>query len=282
MIPGTTQAVASMVDITDREQTEQALLESERRYRTLAETSRDIIFLIGRDDRVEYVNSNAAAMFGLPASRIIGRKRSSLFPGETGERQAEGLAQVFRTGKPGRSEGEMNVAGAPRWFDHHLMPVTDAGGTVLSVMGVSRDITDRKEAEQLLRKSGEQYRFIADNSLDIINRQTPECILTYVSPSVTAVLGYTEEEVLGRSMLSMVHPDDIGMVRNDLMEIARNGSEHTTSTFRFRHRDGQYLWFESRIKIIRDEKTGAILEFLSISRDITGRKEAGQAHRPAG
>jgi PAS domain S-box-containing protein len=79
-------------------------------------------------------------------------------------------------------------------------------------------------------------------------------------------------EVLGKSVLAMVNPDDLGRVRRDLEAIARNGSNHITSTFRFRHRDGHYLWFESTTRIIRDEKTGQIREFLSISRDISARK----------
>jgi PAS domain S-box-containing protein len=78
--------------------------------------------------------------------------------------------------------------------------------------------------------------------------------------------------VLGKSVLAMVHPDDLGRVRQDIMAIMQNGSYHVTSTFRFRHKDGRYLRFESTTKVIRDEKTGQIREFLSISRDITARK----------
>jgi PAS domain S-box-containing protein len=264
------------LDITERNKAERALRESEDRYRTLTEASQDLIFLIGRDDRVEYVNSYAAAILGLPADQVIGEKRSILFPGELGQRQALGLRRVFETGKTGHSEGAMEIFGTLHWFDHYLMPITDSHGTVTSVLGVSRDITDRKAAEQALQESGDQYRFIADNSLDIINRQTPDCICTYVSPAITPLLGYPEMEVLGKSVLAMVHPDDLGMVQRDLLKIARNGLSHVTLTFRLRHKKGHYLWFESTTKIIRDEKTGQIREFLSISRDITARKSAGQ------
>jgi len=83
-------------------------------------------------------------MLGLHPEKVIGKKRSSLFPGETGERQELGLRRVFETGKPGRSEGPMKVAGTTRWFDHLLMPIADAQGTVKSVLGVSRDITNHR------------------------------------------------------------------------------------------------------------------------------------------
>jgi len=276
-IDGRPAVLVAINDITERHRAGLALRESENRYRTLAETSRDLIFLIGRDDRVEYVNSCAAAILGLAADEIIGKNRASLFSGEMGQRQGEGLRRVFETGNAEHTEGAMEISGTRHWFDHYLTPITDARGTVISVLGVSRDITDRKLADEQRLQREQQYRFISDNSLDIINRQTPDCICTYVSPSITPVLGYTEEEVLGKSTLAMVHPDDLDPIRRNLAAIVQNGPDHLTPVFRFRHRDGRYLWFESATKIIRDEKTGRIREFLSISRDITARKEAEDA-----
>lgn len=168
------------------------------------------------------------------------------------------------------------------WFDHALVPIADTGGRVASVLGVSRDITKRINAEREIREKEENYRFIAEHSVDIINRQTPECICTYTSPSVTTLLGYAEEEVLGRCVLELVHPDDLPGVMKDIGTIRRLGLTDVTSVFRFRHRDGHYLWFESTTRIVRDE-AGQITEFLSISRDITGRKPDSPCQtRPAG
>ena len=122
--------------------------------------------------------------------------------------------------------------------------------------------------------------------MDIINRQTPECICTYASPSITTLLGYTEQEVLGTSVLAMVHPDDLPRVLRDIGVITNSSLESVTSVFRFRHKEGHYLWFESTTRIIRDE-AGRIKEFLSISRDITGRMrdkapEEGAARKSGG
>lgn len=78
--------------------------------------------------------------------------------------------------------------------------------------------------------------------------------------------------MLGKSALAMVHPDDLDLVQRNMTAIVQNRLSHLTSTFRFRHKDGRYLWFESTTKVIRDEKTGQVREFLSVSRDITARK----------
>jgi PAS domain S-box-containing protein len=170
----------------------------------------------------------------------------------------------------------MEVSGKKRWFDHYLIPITDAQGTVTSVLGVSRDITDRKIAEEAQRASEERYRFIADNSLDIITRITPENICTYVSPAITPLLGYPVAGMVDKPVLSLVHPDDLGQLHRDMEAIVRNGLNQYISVFRIRHRDGHFLWFESTTRVIRDESTGSIREFLSIARDVTGRMEAGR------
>ncbi|MDD4136675.1 MAG: PAS domain S-box protein, partial [Methanoregula sp.] len=180
------------------------------------------------------------------------------------------LQHVFSTGQPVRSESPISLGDRILWFDHALVPIPDADGEITSVLGISRDITKRVVAEREQRQNERNNRFIAEHSVDIINRQTPECICTYASPSITTLLGYTEQEVVGTSVLAMVHPDDLPGVMKDIAVIRDSGQDTVTSSFRFRHKDGHYLWFESTTRIVRDE-AGQIREYLSISRDITGR-----------
>lgn len=259
-------------DITERNRIEAALKESEARYRSLAEASRDMIFVVDRDDRVLYVNRRAAGFLHVVPDTIIGQPRSRFFPTDVSAGQLMGLQQVFSSGEPVRSEGPMTAPdGKVLWFDHGLMPISDATGNVTSVLGVSRDITKRIAAEQDHRINDERNRFIAEHSVDIIHRLDPECVLLYTSPSVKTLLGYEPEEVLGKPVLGMIHPDDLPGVIQDLHTIHESGKETTTSTFRFRHKNGQYILFESTTRIIRDHD-GTVKEFLNISRDISGRK----------
>jgi PAS domain S-box-containing protein len=131
-------------DINDRKRMEDALRKSEELYRTIAETSNDLIFVIGRDDRVEYVNTCASVFIQKPVDQIIGQLRASLFSKKEAVRQKKALQTVFETGTPVRNEGTLTISGQTHWYDHYLIPVKDPDGTVRSVLGISRDITGRK------------------------------------------------------------------------------------------------------------------------------------------
>ena len=131
-------------DNNDRKRMEDALRKSEELYRTIAEMSNDLIFVIGRDDRVEYVNMCASAFIQKPVDQIIGQPRASLFSHEVAVHQKKALQKVFETGTPVRNESALTISGQTRWYDHNLIPLKDPDGTVRSVLGISRDITDRK------------------------------------------------------------------------------------------------------------------------------------------
>jgi PAS domain S-box-containing protein len=213
-IEGKPAVLVAINDITLRRRTEQVLRESEERYRTLAEASQDLIFLIGWDDSVEFVNSYAAGILGLPADQVTGKKRSSLFTGEPGKRQAEALHRVFETGTARHSEGPMEISGRLHWFDHYLIPVTGSDGTVTSVLGVSRDISDRKEIEDALRASEERYRALLGQMFDAAAVHRDGKVVS-VNGRAAQILGAASpQELIGRPIFDLILPDS----RNDLEE----------------------------------------------------------------
>ena len=145
--------IAIVHDITARKRVEQTLRESEERYRSLAESSPDQIFIIGRDDTLQYVNPQAVKLFNLPRDQILGKSRTSLFPPEIAIAQGVLLRKVFETGEPLRQEETIRFGTVMLWIDTRFVPLKDERGNVLSVLGVSRDVTERKQDEESLKLS---------------------------------------------------------------------------------------------------------------------------------
>jgi len=168
---GKPNILSTIEDITERKRADEALRESEERYRSLAETAEDLIFIIDRNDTVVYVNSYCQQMLKKPVEDIIGKPRKWLFPGSNSARQYQNLQRVFATGKPLRVEGEVPVSGQTRWQDTHLMPLKSADGTIYAVLGISRDITEQKALHDTVQLANRKLNLLSSITRhDIINQ----------------------------------------------------------------------------------------------------------------
>jgi PAS domain S-box-containing protein len=258
-------------DIKERKLADIALKKSEAHLRSIIRAAPAGIGLVVHRI-IREVNDQLCEMTGYSAEELIGQSARMLYL-STDDFDYVGLVKYNQISESGTGSVETRWRRKDGSVINVLLSSSPLNTDNISagVTFTAMDISRQKQTEEDLRKRERQYRFIVENSLDIINIQSPANILTYVSPSVTSLLGYAQSDVLGKPMLDLVHPDDIGRVRQDIVSIATQGLTSVTSTVRFRHKDGRYLWFESTTNIIRDEKTGQIREFLSISRDITGR-----------
>jgi len=137
----------------------------------------------------------------------------------------------------------------------------------------------RKHAEWALRESEVRYRLLAENVKDLIIKLSPEGTITFVTPSVYQLLGYTPEEVVGQSGFSMVHPDDAATSLRVVDEALKAGDVYFTLIERLRRKDGQYIWVEAANTTVYDPVTGSPLELIGVIRDITERRKAEQALR---
>lgn len=146
------------------------------------------------------------------------------------------------------------------------------------VLARCREATTQILAEREAARARRLYRLITENTTDLISRHTPEGRFLDASPASWTLLGYWPEELRGQLAQCLFHPQELAQ----LVQRARDALEqdgYHTMTYRIRHRAGHYLWFETASRAIRETYTGAVVEVVSVSRDITARVQAEENRR---
>jgi PAS domain S-box-containing protein len=189
----------------ERKQVEEKLRESEKRYRVLAESAYDAIYILTKDGIVEYVNNAGGAMLGMPAEKICGSNVNQLFQPRIAEEFKKNIKNVIATQKPIHHEILVPHPDSLTWLDVILTPITTSGEPETRVMGISRDITNQKKVEQALRDSEERYRNVVENVPDLILVHQ-NGIIRYGNPALEKVIGYTFDEVVSRSVMDFIVP----------------------------------------------------------------------------
>jgi diguanylate cyclase (GGDEF)-like protein/PAS domain S-box-containing protein len=153
-----------------------------------------------------------------------------------------------------------------------VVPITLVLGLVAMALAVqaNREMRRRRQAEHAARQNEEMYRSLAEHSGDLIIRTDLDGIRRYLSPSVAKTLGWRPEELVGTTMAKLVHPDDQASVQK-MLDDARAGLEPTLLTYRVRRHDGEYIWVETHIRLMRDS-AGQPVAFISNMREVTSRK----------
>lgn len=131
-----------------------------------------------------------------------------------------------------------------------------------------KNIAACEQMEKDLRESELRFHLLAENATDIISRHAPDGTYLYASPSCKTLLGYKPEELIGVNAYKFLHHDDIPKLRK-VLNRRREYTPYQTVTYRIRRKEGDYRWFESSFRIVRDDQSRNIREIQSASRDVT-------------
>jgi PAS domain S-box-containing protein len=155
---------AKEIEYAERHRTEEALRESETLYRTLAETAQEIIIILDKKGRIQFLNGFAASLFDSKPIDLIGKSNADFFPEDVVSRQIKNIRKAFRKGKAIYVENQIPCRNTLLWLGTWLTPIKNAAGKSTSVLCISRDISEQKQAEQALKESEQRYRSLFEDS----------------------------------------------------------------------------------------------------------------------
>jgi PAS domain S-box-containing protein len=261
-------------DITERKRAEEALRESEERYRRLVENINEAIYELDRGGRMTYISPAVEEVGGYSPSEIVGRPFADFLHPDDLSRAVEGF-QGAVSGRPRPNEYRVvTKRGEVRWVRSFGRPILE-GRRVVGVRGVLTDITEHKGAEEALRGSEERYRRLVENINEAICEVDAGGRITYISPAVEEVSGYTPTEVVGRSFTEFMHPDDVAPA----MERFRRSvaGDHRPAEARVLSKSGEVHWARAFGRPILEGDR--VVGFRGVLTDVTERKVAEEALR---
>lgn len=258
------------IDITERRRAEDALRESEARFKNLFEKMNAGVGIYeaienGEDFIFKEINPAVERIENVRREHVVGHSILEIFP-----RVREfGLFDVFqRVWETGEAEKhpisvyrDNRIAG---WRENIVYKLPSG-----EIVAIYEDITEKKKAEEALAASEEKFRGVAERSFDLILLTDKSSLLTYASPSVTGMLGYSPEEVIGKSAFEFVHPESLASVQEGFMKNLE-GFITKPMEVSVRKKEGGYAILEISGASIK--KDGVFAGMQVIGRDITSRK----------
>jgi len=266
------EAVQSLQkEITERRRAEEALRESEERYRTILENIEDGYYEVDLAGNLTFFNDSMCRISGIPREELMGMNDRLYTDQENAKKLFQAFNKVYRTGEP-RRECDWEIIrkdGSKRYIEASISLQKDSSGKPIGFRGIVRDITERKRAEEALRESEERFRQLAENIREVFYI-SEQGITRYVSPAYMEIWGRTPQSLYEepKSILDTVHPEDRDRVMRSLEKKSRGEVEEV---YRIVRPDGSIRWIKDRSFPIYDD-SGKTRRVVGIAADITNLK----------
>ncbi len=267
--------VGTHLDITKRKQTEEALVASEERYRTLVESSHDWVWEVDAEGIYTFLGPQCEKILGYVPDELIGKRPFDLMPPQEAARVAEVFGRISAAKKPFHMLENVNLHknGESVVLETNGVPFFDAAGKFLGYRGMDRDVTGRKQAEEALRQSERKFATLFRATPAAIGVNTLDGTFVAVNNTFEVVTGYTSEEVIGRTALDLglwTDPNQRRLLRDKVLA----GDTVRDVEHRFRTKSGHSRIGSLSIELIEINGERHVLTVVS---DISERKRAEEA-----
>jgi PAS domain S-box-containing protein len=279
---GKPAAVYLVTDITERKRAEEALRQSESRYRTIFENSGTAIIVVEEDTTISFVNTKFETLSGYARHEIEGRKSWTEF---AVQEDLERMLMQHRLRRVDRNASqkyyEFRFKGRNGQIRDIALSADVIPGTMTSIASLL-DITDQKQAGEALRKSEERFRTLSENAPDIIYTMDLTGAITYANPSWKLILGHDPEEIVGRYFTEFTREEDRKTYRRLFRGIRDDRETVTNHTGVMLTRDGKERVFTMNSAFNRDSDgrvTGVVGTLKDITEGLEIEKKLNQAQR---
>ena len=273
---GELAAIAIGHDITEAKEAQEKVRENEERFKELADLLPQTVFEFDLTGRFTFINRKGLELFGYTAEDLEGGGHvlDALLP----EQRQTAWKNILSLGDGKKSTGNEYIALRKDGTQFPVLAYTTQvrrHGVVVGYRGILVDITERKQSEELLRRSQEAFRDLVENVDDVLYTTDRDLVITYVSPVVKNVLGYDPSELVGRPALSLVYSHDLPTIAKAVEDVLSGASY--PSEYRMVTKTGEARWVRTLSRSIfeGDVFTGV----RGVLADINDRKLVEQALR---
>ena len=264
--------ISHIHDITERKQAEEALRESEERYRTILEDIEEGYFEADLTGRPTFLNDSMCKIHGYPREELLGVDNRRFVDKENAKKAFEAFNRVYRTGEPGRlfDYEVIRKDGTKRQVEVFPSLRKDSSGNPIGFRGITRDVTERKQGEELLQKEREISLSILENAPYGVALIDEGGKYIYINPEFVNTTGYTLQDIpTGKDWFQKVFPDPKDRERMiQLWKEDRSKGNMTNKEFGITCKDGSMREIEIRSTFLRDSRAIIVLH------DITEQKRA--------
>ena len=270
-----------MIDLISHKRSEKAHRESEKKYRTILENIQEGYFETDLAGNLTFFSDSVCRIHGYPKEELMGMNIRQYTDKEIAKNVFQAFNKVYNRRKPlkGFNWQIIRKDGSKRYIEASVSLQEDSTGKPIGFKGLIRDITERKQTEELLKQGEAQYRLLADHMRDQVWIMDLNLKWTYISPSAEKLWGYTLEDLIALPLDKFLTLSSFRTVMEFFSsEISRRLAASSTYLlkrlleFECRCKNGQTLWIESSFSFIRDEN-GRPVSILGEGRDITERKK---------
>jgi diguanylate cyclase (GGDEF)-like protein/PAS domain S-box-containing protein len=260
-------------DITERKKAEEALRQSEERYRTILENIDEGYYEVDLAGNFTFINDSMCRIYGYPKEELMGMNNRQYTDQETAKKVFRAYNQVYRTGEPGRVFDYELVRKdkTKRYVEASISLRQDSSGEPIGFRGIVRDITERKKAEEALRQSEEKYRTILENMEEGYYEVDLAGNFTFINDSMCRALGYSKEELMGMNNRQYTDNENAKRLFQAFNQVYRTGKPGRGFDHEIIRKDGTKRYAEGSI-VLQKDSSGNPIGFRGIVRDVTERK----------